>query len=154
MALCTVCKDFDIRALLLQAVAQKTRPSGITDRNLIDAEDYRPPIPYFYKHYSSIVALRRSSEEGCDLCDLFWRTWTKTLTKSDITDEWLEATFEGIIYIGCSGWTTSREGLPYVAVTQKPSFGGSRTLCSFEAFADRGTIICSSHTSLSRANVS
>jgi hypothetical protein len=138
MALCKLCQDFDIRALLLESAAQFTRPSGIRDRNLIDAEDYRPPIPYFYKHQNSIVALKRSSEQGCSLCDLFWRTWIKTLNKIDFTDEWLDKTFKGSIFIGCSGWTTSREGLPYVTVTQKPSSGGSRTLCAFEAFTDRG----------------
>lgn len=135
MELCNLCQGFDICALLLKSAAQTTRPSGITDRNLIDAEDYRTSIPYFYKHQSSIVALKRSSEQGCSVCDLFWSTWIKTSNKADFTDEWLAATFKGQIFLGCSGWTTSREGLPYVTVTQKPS---SRTLCSFEAFADRG----------------
>jgi hypothetical protein len=138
MELCRLCQGLDIRALLLESAAQHTRPSGITDRNLIDAEDYRPPIPFFYKHQNTIVALKESSEQGCRLCNLIWRTWMKTLNKADFTDEWLDATFSGSIFIGCSGWTTSREGLPYIIVTQKPSSGGSRTLCSFEAFANRG----------------
>lgn len=138
MELCHLCQGLDIRALLLESAAQYTRPSGITDRNLIDAEDYRPPIPFFYKHQNTIVALKESSEQGCRLCNLIWRTWMKTLNKADFTDEWLDATFSGSIFIGCSGWTTSREGLPYITVTQKPSSGGSRTLCSFEAFANRG----------------
>jgi hypothetical protein len=138
---CTLCCGFDIRALLLESAAQYTRPSGITDRNLIDAEDYRPPIPYFYKHQTGIIALKKSSEQGCGLCNLIWHTWVKTLNKTDFTDEWLDATFQGSIFIGCSGWTISREGLPYVTVTQQPSSGGSRTLCSFEAFADRGIMV-------------
>jgi len=141
MDLCTLCRGFDIRALLLESAAQSTRPSGITDRNLIDAEDYRPPIPYFYKHQTSIVALKKSSEQSCSLCNLIWCTWVKTLNKTDFTDEWLDATFQGSIFIGCSGWTVSREGLPYVAVIQQPSSSGSRTLCSFEAFADRGIMV-------------
>ena len=139
MDLCDLCRGFDIRALLLQSAAIRPRASGITDRNLVDAKDYRPPIPHFYKHHSGIVALKRSSEQGCKLCSLFWCTWVKTLTKSDPTEEWLDATFEGQIHIGCSGWTTSRQGLPYVTLTQQPSSGGGRTLCSFEAFAYRGT---------------
>jgi hypothetical protein len=138
MELCSLCQGFDIRALLLKSAAQVTRPSGITDRNLIDAEDYRPPIPYFYKHHNSIVVLKNSSEQGCSLCNLILCTWIKTLNKADFTDEWLDANFRGSLYIGSSGWTTSREGLPYVTVTQQPSSGGSRTLCSFDAFAKRG----------------
>jgi hypothetical protein len=138
MELCNLCQGFDIRALLLESAAQYTRPSGITDRNLIDAEDYRPPILYFYKHQNSIVALKKSSEQGCSLCDVFWHIWVETSNRVDFTDEWLALTFKGQIFIGCSGWTTSREGLPYITVTQKPFSGGSRTLCSFEAFADPG----------------
>jgi hypothetical protein len=138
MNICNICQGFDIRALLLQSVAQKPRPSGITNRNLVDAEDYRSAIPYFYKHQSSIVALKKSAEKNCELCDLFWRTWVKTLTKPDATEEWLDATFQGQIYIGCSGWTTSKQGLPYITITQHPSSGGDRTLCSFEAFGYRG----------------
>jgi hypothetical protein len=138
MELCHLCQGLDIRALLFQSAAQYIRPSGITDRNLIDAEDYRPPIPFFYKHQNTIVTLKESSEQGCKLCNLIWHTWMKTLNKADFTDEWLDATFSGSIFIGCSGWTASREGLPYITVTQKPSSGGCRTLCSFEAFANRG----------------
>ena len=139
MDICNVCQGFDIRKLLLQSVVQKPRASGITNRNLVDAEDYRPPIPYFCPHQSSIVALKKSAEQNCRLCNLFWHTWIKTLTKSNVTDEWLDATFKGRIYIGCSGWTTSKQGLPYITLIQHPSSGGDRQLCSFEAFAFRGT---------------
>lgn len=138
MSLCKICQGFDIRALLLQSAAQKPRASGITNRNLVDAEDYRPAIPYFYKHQSSIVTLKKSAEQNCELCDLFWCIWIKTLGKPDATEEWLDATFRGQIYIGCSGWTTSKQGLPYITLIQNPSSGGDRTLCSFEAFAYRG----------------
>lgn len=143
MVLCNICQGFDIRALLLKSAAQNTRESGITDRSLIDIGDYRPPIPDFYKHHNSIVALKKSSEWGCSLCDLFWHTWLKTLSKTDYTDEWLDRTFEGTIYLGCSGWTTTREGLPYVTATQY-STTGTRTLCSLEAFADRSINTCNS----------
>lgn len=47
-------------------------------------------------------------------------------------------TFQGQIYIGCSSWTSSRQGYPYVTLTQRSSTGAGRTLCSFEAFTDRG----------------
>lgn len=140
MVLCDICQGFDIRALLVQSGTQKTMPSGMRDRSFIDAEDYRPPIPFFYKHHNGIIALKSSSEQGCALCDLFWHSWVKTLSKPDFTDHWLEATFEGTLYIGCSGWTISREGLPYVTVTQQPSSGGTRTLCSFEVYVDRGIV--------------
>jgi len=138
MALCDLCQGFDIRALLLKSVAQKPEATGMTDRNHADADDYRPPIPFSYPHHESIVALRKSAENGCDLCNLFWLAWVKKLNKRDFTDEWLERIFQGHVYIGCSGWVVSRQGLPYVELTQKISGDRSRTLCSFEAFANRG----------------
>jgi hypothetical protein len=141
MDLCKLCQGFNIRELLIKSAAQFPRPSGITDRNLIDAEDYRPPIRYFYQQHSSILGLKESSRQGCRLCDLIWRTWIKTVNKAEPTDEWLDATFTGVLFIGSSGWTLSREGLPYITVIQQPPFGGFRTLCSFEAFADRSMTI-------------
>ena len=135
---CDLCQGFDIRELLLQSSAQKPRATGNTSRTYVDTDDYRQPIPHFYTHQRSIVALKRSAEQGCKLCDLFWHTWVKTLNKTDFTEEWLDRTFQGQIYIGCSSWTTSIQGYPYITLTQKSSTGASRTLCSFEAFADRG----------------
>jgi hypothetical protein len=140
MNLCDLCQRFDIRALLLESATQKLEATGNTNRNYVDAHDYRPPIPHFYPHHKSIVALKRSAEQDCKLCDLFWRTWLTTLSKTDFTEEWLDRMFQGQIYIGCSGWSASRQGVPYVTLTQLQSAGGGRTLCSFEAFADRGTI--------------
>lgn len=110
----------------------------MTDRNYVDADDYRPPIPLFHAHQPSIVDLRRSAENGCELCNLFWLSWVKTLNKTDFSDDWLGRIFPGRVYIGSSGWIASRQGVPYVDLTQKLLDGRSRTLCSFEAFADRG----------------
>ncbi len=136
---CNLCQQFDIRELLLQSAAQKPDATGNTDRNFVDANDYRAAIPSFYKHYEDIVALKCSAERGCELCSLFWRTWVKTLNKDDFTEEWLKKYFQGQLYIGCSNWTKSRQGFPYITLTQQDPTGNSRTLCSFEAFADRGT---------------
>ena len=138
MNLCEVCRGFDIRGLLLASEAQAPQATGALGRTLVDADDFRPPLPQFYKHHESIVALKQSSEKGCNLCRLFWLTWVKTLTKTDYTEEWLDKTLPGQIYIGCSSWTTSGQGFPYITVNQQSSVGASRTLCSFEAFADRG----------------
>lgn len=139
MALCTLCQDLDIRELLLQSAAQKPDATGNTDRNYVDANDFRAAMPTFFKHHAGIIALKKSMEQDCQLCTLFWRTWVKTLNKDDFTDEWLEKYFQGQLYIGSSSWTTSRQGFPYVNLTQQAPGGNSRTLCSFEAFADRGT---------------
>lgn len=140
MVLCNLCEIFDIRQLLCLSAAQKPNATGNTDRNFVDTNDYRVPIPNFYKHHEGIVTLKGSADQGCELCRLFWHAWVKTLNKDHITEEFLEKYFPGQLYIGCSSWTTSRQGFPYVTLTQQFSIGSSRTLCSFEAFADRGTL--------------
>ena len=141
MSLCNTCQSFDIRALLLASEAQKPEASGALSRTQVDAQDFRSPLPKFYKHHGSVVALKRSSENGCSLCEFFWLTWSKTLTKPDFTEEWLDATFQGDLYLGCSSWTTSGQGFPYITLNQHASSGASRTLCSFEPFADRGKFV-------------
>lgn len=138
MSLCDVCQRFDIRELLLKSEAQKTEATGMLGRTRVDPDDFRPSIPHFYKHLDSIVPLKNSSEAGCALCGLFWLTWFKTLNKPDFTDEWLDRTFEGQLYLGSSSWTTSGQGFPYITLIQQSSSGASRTLGSFEAFANRG----------------
>lgn len=140
MELCSLCQKFDIRELLLQSAAQKPNATGMTDRNYVDANDFRAAMPNFFKQHEGVIALKRSAEQGCKLCSLFWRTWIKTLNKDDPTQEFLEKYFQGQLYIGCSSWMTSRQGIPYVTFSQQGSAGNIRTLCSFEAFADRGEI--------------
>ena len=147
MNLCNLCQEFDIRQLLCQSAAQKPDATGNTDRNFDDANDYRAPMADFYKHHEGIVALKKFADQGCHLCSLFWRDWVKTLNKDNITKEFLEKYFPGQLYIGCSSWTTSRQGFPYVTLTQQSPTDSSRTLCSFEAFADRG--MCCINSALS-----
>jgi hypothetical protein len=137
MALCEPCQGFDIRALLMNSAAQLPEASGLTDRNQLDDHDFRPPVPMFYAHHKCITDLRRSAEV-CRLCKLFWQAWLKTLDRSDFTDEWLNKMFQGRLYIGSSSWMASRQGIPFVTLTQGLSDGRSRTLCNFEAFVRRG----------------
>ncbi|RDW75342.1 HET-domain-containing protein [Coleophoma cylindrospora] len=151
MALCDLCSGFDIRALLLHSAAQRTEETGMADRNHVDGEDYRPPVPLFYAHYEGIVGLQRSSIQGCTLCSLLYGAWAKTLNRPDITEEWLEKTFQGPLYLGCTGWIASRQGIPYVSLTQKLPDGRSRELCHFEAFADREDIPSDGSALLGRA---
>jgi hypothetical protein len=139
MGLCKQCEEFDVRQLLCESAAQKPDATGNTDRNFVDAKDYRAAVPYFYKHYDKMHALKIFAGQGCELCNLFWCTWAKTLKKDDINEEFLDKYFPGQLFIGCSSWTTSRQGFPYVMLTQQTPTGKSRTLCSFEAFANRGT---------------
>jgi hypothetical protein len=139
MSLCNQCEKFDIRQLLCQSAAQKPGATGNTDRNFVDTNDYRMPMPKFYKHHESIITLRIFADRGCELCSLFWCTLAESLNKDDITEEFLEKYFPGQLYIGCSSWTTNRQGFPYITLTQQSPTGSSRTLCSFEAFANRGT---------------
>jgi len=139
MDLCDICQKFDIRQLHRQTVAQQPVATGNTDRNFVDTNDYRESIPNFYRHHETLIALKISAEQGCRLCGLFWHTWATILNKDDITKTFLQKYFPGQLYIGCSSWTTSRQGFPYITLTLQPSSGCSRTLCSFEAFANRGT---------------
>jgi len=141
MDLCKICQQFDIRALLL---ASASPDNAVT-------EDYHRPLPYFYAHYGTILELKSSSAHGCKLCELFWGTWMAELMKakqSENTDTWLSSTFQGELYIGASGWTTSRQGLPYVTLSQRTPLGQARTLCSFDAFAERGMDSSARFTSL------
>ena len=142
MKLCNLCSGFDIRALLLSSSAQRlesnANATGNTNPVFVKAEYFHPEIPHFYPHYQTIVGLRKSAQGGCKLCELFWHTWLSTFTRTDFTDEWLDRTFDGQVYVGCSIWSTSRQGVPYVTLSQKTSDGRNRTLCSFEAFAERG----------------
>lgn len=153
MGLCELCQEFDIRSLLLASASQDLQPrqfTGVNNRNfsgvdhyrsIVSADDYHQPLPHFYPHCKTILDLKESTERGCQLCSLFWSTWVAELTKADFTEEWLSRTFPGEVYIGASGWTTSQQGLPYVTLTQKIPTGQSRTLCSFDAFAERGTMV-------------
>lgn len=63
------------------------------------------------------------------------------MNKPDITEEWLDKTFQGEVYLGCSGWIASRQGSPYITLAQKTVNGTARTLASFEPFADRGVLL-------------
>ncbi|CAG8951369.1 hypothetical protein HYFRA_00007281 [Hymenoscyphus fraxineus] len=137
MELCVLCQNFDIRALLLASAAQPPESTGNADRNFVDAQDFRPPIPHFYPHYTTILDLKHSAEKGCPLCTLLWDTWMATLPNSEFPEGFYERIFDGQIFIGSSGWMVSRQGVPYVTVGQKTVDGKSRTLCSFEAFAER-----------------
>lgn len=139
MDLCNLCEGFDIQQLLCQSAAQKPEATGNTDRNFVDANDYRAPMPNSYKHRESTIALKIFAEQGCGLCSLLWCTWVETLNKDDLTEKFLEQHFPGQLYIGCSNWTASKQGFPYITLTQQSPTGSSRTLCSFEAFANRGT---------------
>ncbi|KAH7350621.1 heterokaryon incompatibility protein-domain-containing protein [Rhexocercosporidium sp. MPI-PUGE-AT-0058] len=134
---CKACQSFDIRSLLFESAGQDAQSTGLTGRLYSDTNDYRPPIPFFHKLHDSIVNLKQSAEQGCEACNLFWVTWIKTVNKPDITEEWLDRTFQGNVYLGCSGWIASRQGSPYITLAQKTANGSPRTLASFEPFADR-----------------
>jgi len=141
--MCHLCSGFDIRTLLLESAAQTPESTGLTGRLYSDTNDYRPPIHFFHAHHDTIVGLKKSAERGCQLCDLFWSAWVKTINKADVTEEWLDKTFKGKLYLGASGWIEVRQGAPYITLSQRISNGTARTLCSFEAFADRGMILIS-----------
>ncbi|PVH80558.1 HET-domain-containing protein [Cadophora sp. DSE1049] len=134
---CKSCQEFDIRCLLFESAGQDAQSTGLTGRLYSDTNDYRPPIPFFHKLYDSIVGLKKSAEWGCETCDLLWVTWIKTVNKPDLTEDWLDKTFQGEVYLGCSGWIASRQGSPYITLAQKTVSGTARTLASFEPFADR-----------------
>jgi hypothetical protein len=143
MAMCHLCLGFDIRSLLLESATQTPESTGLTGRLYSDTNDYRPPIHFFHRHHDTIVGLKKSAERGCQLCDLFWNTWIKTINKAEITEEWVDKTFKGELYLGASGWIKVRQGAPYITLSQRISNGTARTLCSFEPFADRGMTLVS-----------
>lgn len=143
MTICHLCLRIDIRSLLLESATQAPESTGLTGRLYSDTNDYRPPIPFFHRHHDTIIGLKNSAERGCQLCDLFWSTWIKTINKAEITEEWVDKAFKGELYLGVSGWIEARQGAPYITLSQKISNGTARTLCSFEPFANRGMILIS-----------
>lgn len=129
--LCETCRGFDVHRLLKAATAEKGRKS----------DGSYPAVPKFYTHYNGISALKSSAENGCELCRLLWTTACDTVKQGEV-DRWLQ-TEEGElqIYLESSPWSPRLQGLPYVVVTQYPSQSGSRSLGSFEAYAERGTVL-------------
>jgi hypothetical protein len=63
------------------------------------------------------------------------RVWIRTISLKCF----LRNNFQGSCISGCSSWTTSRQGSPYITLTQQFDTGSSQILCSFEAFANQGT---------------
>lgn len=131
---CETCLGFDVRSLLHQATSDTFKlPDG--SHSAIDK---------FHKHQAGLSALKASSENGCEFCALLWDTAVKTIGKEQVT-RWLEkgkGEGEQDIYLGTSAWSADLQGLPYVVATQQPSqqgpWAGSRTLGSFEVYANRG----------------
>jgi len=139
MDLCPTCLKFDIRALLLHSEGREQRSAKLSNRAFIDVNDYREPVPLYFKHHPSLSALRTSAKTGCHLCNTFWPATVKTLElSSEKSDEWLDHNIKGQLWIGASGWSIARQGIPYVTLVQAEETRVLRTLCVFEPFIDRG----------------
>lgn len=138
MDLCDSCQSFDIRALLKQSEAQE-----LTKELYSNVKDYHRPIPLFHKLQPDLYALKQSSSNtSCKLCKLLWEASSKTLGIQDVSSATTQLwdNFKGELYIGSSGWQASRQGFPYVTLTQVGPSGGSTNLCYIEPFVERGSL--------------
>ncbi|KAI0376804.1 HET-domain-containing protein [Hypomontagnella monticulosa] len=135
--LCSTCVNFDVRDLLLTAVAQA--PKGYNDPSAPDTfESLRPAIPHFFEQHPSLLSLR-SCLGKCALCDCIWQSYSKNAHPNELTDAFLlRGTSARQIYIGTAAWDVTLNGLPHITVIQDGDRGAVRTLASFEVCALRG----------------
>ncbi|ETS86456.1 hypothetical protein PFICI_00284 [Pestalotiopsis fici W106-1] len=146
--LCSICVNFNVRALLLKAVTQP--PKGFNDPTSPETlENLRPAIPYFFKHHANLLSLRASAATGCELCSFIWQSHVGRSHPNDLTDDLLsQGTSAQQIFLGTAAWDATLHGLPHVAAVQngdghtshvsKQGLVQMRTLASFEVCATRG----------------
>lgn len=137
--LCEVCQQLDICELLAQSDAQtstieKTRLTGLLD----DFLEYKPGLPDFFQHHKSLGALQASAEDGCSFCKLISDSWLGGPESSATVDKAIDDAGQGQLFIGSSSYSVSKAEMPIIIVTQRPDGHSSRTLCTFDAFSERG----------------
>ncbi|KAI1391813.1 HET-domain-containing protein [Hypoxylon trugodes] len=135
--LCSVCINFDVRALLLKAEGQTPRRYNTPTTG--DAfESLRPAIPHFFKQHPNLLSLRTSAAE-CDLCNHIWQAYVRISQPIELTDEYLcQGTNASQIFIGTQTWDATLHGLPHLAAIQNGEKGVARILALFEVCALRG----------------
>ncbi len=140
--LCDICQQLDIRELLSQSEAQastttKTRLTGLLDEFL----EYKPGLPEFCRYHNSLGTLESSAKTGCTFCNLIWKSWSGNPQRSESVDKAIDDAGQGQLFVGTSSHSVSKAEMPIIIVTQKPDGHSSRTLCTFDAFSDRGELI-------------
>lgn len=140
--LCDVCQGFNICELIAKAEGQTsikalTRLDGLHDEEM----EIKSGIPQFYEHHKSLSALVAAASSDCSLCSLIWKCWSESRARSAEVDKAIDDAGQGQVFIGTSGYNVSKAEMPLVTVTQRPDGRSSRTLCTFDLFAERGTYI-------------
>ncbi|MCJ1396868.1 hypothetical protein MMC11_000058 [Xylographa trunciseda] len=135
--LCEVCEGFDVHGLFTLAASRIAieTPKVAIHGVFPEFEGF----PRFYKHHVGIAALGSSATQGCRLCSIIWRDWTKDLSPEVLQREWFAAGLgEEQIFLGLSKWAPEAQGIPYLTAQQYLLNGTPRTLGMFEVFAERG----------------
>ena len=137
--LCSVCQQFNIRALLSQCLVRETSSKPALAIHGIYPE-YQG-LPRFFQQQVGLLALRASADGGCSLCSLIWREWSHDKPAEYIQREYLDAgQSEEPIFLGVSNWAPAAHGMPFLTATQFLDKGRERRLGIFEVYAERGRV--------------
>jgi hypothetical protein len=139
--LCNVCQGLDIRALLALSETQKSTSVKITLISFLHVDtEFKPGVPDFYQHQTSIDALIKASESGCTLCKLIYESRSDSSAQSLVADRAIDNAGLGQLFIGTSGHNISKGEIPIVTVTQRPAESSPRTICTFDVFSEKGQL--------------
>jgi len=136
--LCDVCQGFDVAELLAQAEGQaSTAMLTALDGDHNEEMEFKAGIPLFFEHQKSLKSLKESADHGCALCSLIWKCWSDSRGRSATVDKAIDDSGQGQVFFGTSGYNISKAEMPLITVTQRPDGHSSRTLCTFDVYAER-----------------
>ncbi len=151
MALCELCKRFDIGGMLQQAFDRPQGTNPFHNRSMYDDKEYHSKvIEECFRHQRSLAILLKYSESGCQLCTFLWRNWLAVHAKSPEEGPTLDSLeedpeYQGQIYIGCYAVQGTASSSPRFFADRHVCSGVSEffcadCLCEFEAFTDEGKL--------------
>ncbi|KAH8685741.1 heterokaryon incompatibility protein-domain-containing protein [Tricladium varicosporioides] len=135
--LCELCRQFDVRKLLLDSQEQKPTllSTNLTGLQSLDQE-WTSGLPTFFRHQKTLSDLQTSAQNGCELCNLMWELWSASPHSNPKVDQQIDLAGKGQLFIGTSSSNISKGQSPSIIVTQRPENESPRTLCNLEIFAN------------------
>jgi hypothetical protein len=139
LSLCDTCKQLNIRELLSLSESQKSSSvPAVLAAYQTESLDFKPGLPNFFRHQSSLDAVQTAAKLGCPLCNLIYERWSENPEQSSTVDKVIDDSGEGQLYIGTSGHFPSKGEIPVITVIQRPGGSSPRTLCTFDVVSARG----------------
>lgn len=136
--LCSVCRNLDVRKLLLASAAVPvSEETSVWERLHLKTLGLEPHL--FFKQHANLASLKQAIAH-CDLCRSIWRWYSKTGSPSKVSDQ---AVKSGLsleqIYITCTPANELWQKFAQIVAFQKGPDDSTRILASFDPCADRGT---------------